>query len=101
MPFHLRRIRDGKGDGGSRSEAIKFTESGPEVVGHKPTIGCCMLVGNLTARSYSGQDWWMTTPITEILEHIENDDVTYYRFKTSNSQYEWWNGVHPKQKDHA
>jgi hypothetical protein len=55
-----------------------------------------MLVGSMNARSYSGQDYWLTTPITKILEEINSDDVHYVRFKTGNSEYEWWNGVYPK-----
>ena len=98
MAFHLRRTTDGVGDSGVRSQAIKFDKYGnfQEVVGHKPTIGCSILVGSLTARSYSDQDWWLTTSVTEILEEIEYDDVHYIRFKTTNSEYEWWNGVYPK-----
>jgi hypothetical protein len=38
----------------------------------------------------------MTTPITEILEEINSDDVHYVKFKTGNSEYEWWNGKYPK-----
>lgn len=85
----LRRIlpNDGKGDMGSRSEAIKWKEDGTidEIVSNRPTIGCSMLVGSLTARSYSKSDYWLTTPVTEILEEREN----YVKFKTGNSIYEW------------
>lgn len=98
MSFNLRRTRDGEGDSGARSQAIKFDKYGnfEEVAGYKPTIGCSILVGSLSARSYSNQDWWMTTAVTEIIEEIENDDVHYIRFKTGNSEYEWWNGDYPK-----
>ena len=44
-----------------------------------------MLVGSATARTYSDQDYWLTTPVTEILED-EGDRVL---FKTGNSTYEW------------
>ena len=96
MAFHLRRLRDGAGDSGQRSEAIVWNEDGTfkEVVSHKPTIGCSMCVGSLFARTYSN-DYWLTTQVTEIIEEIENDDVNYIKFKTGNSVYEWWNGVHP------
>lgn len=98
MAFHLHRISDGRGDGGPRSEAIRWKQDGSldKVVSHRPTVGCSMLVGSVTARSYDHQDYWLTTEVTEILEEIENDDVHYVRFKTGNSEYEWWNGVHPK-----
>jgi hypothetical protein len=49
-----------------------------------------MIVGSPYARTYSRQDWWQTTPITEILEErIEEDGTEYVRFKTGNSEYEW------------
>lgn len=95
---NLRRIRDGRGDSGARSEAIAWNKDGSfkEVVSDYPTIGCSMLVGSINARSYSDQDYWLTTPVTEILEEIENDDSKYVRFKTGNSEYEWWIGNYPK-----
>jgi len=98
MSFHLRRTRDGEGDSGARSEAIEWNEDGTfkRIYCYTPTLGCSMLVGAMSARSYSGQDYWLTTTITEILEEINSDDVHYVRFKTGNSEYEWWNGVYPK-----
>ncbi len=84
----LKRISDGAGDEGSRSEAIAWNEDGTfkEVVGRKPVVGCSMLVGSVTARSYSRKDYWLTTPVTEILEERQD----YVRFRTENSEYEWW-----------
>lgn len=84
----LKRISDGKGDVGGRSEAIAWNpdRTFKEVVGRRPTIGCSMLVGGVTARSYQHQDYWLTTVVTEILEEQDN----YVRFKTENSEYEWW-----------
>ena len=72
-------------DGGSRCEAIAWNEDRTfkEIVGRKPTIGCSMLVGSVTARSYSNQDWWMTTPVTKILEETDK----YILFETENSTY--------------
>jgi len=83
----LRRTSDGAGDVGARSEAIKWNEDGTfnSVVSNRPTVGCSMLVGSVTARSYSEQDYWLTTPVTEILEESED----YVKFKTGNSIYEW------------
>ena len=85
----LSRIPDGAGDEGARSEAIKWNDDGTmdKVVGRKPTVGCSMLVGSLTSRSYSRQDYWLTTVVTEILEDTED----YVKFKTENSIYEWSN----------
>lgn len=88
----LRRIGDNKGDEGSRSQAIQWYKSGKKkgqfkkVVSDRPTVGCSMLVGSVTARTCSEQDYWLTTPVTEILE----DKGDYVRFRTENSEYEWW-----------
>lgn len=83
----LKRIGDGAGDSGALSQAISWNEDGTfkEVVGDRPTVGCSMLVGSATARTYQNQDYWLTTPVTEILED-EGDRVL---FKTGNSTYEW------------
>ena len=98
MAFHLRRTRDGAGDSGPRSQAIEWNKDGTfnKVLDYKPRLGCSMLIGSLAARSYSNQDYWLTTPITEIIEEINSDDVHYIKFKTGNSEYEWWNGEYPK-----
>jgi hypothetical protein len=84
----LRRISDGAGDMGARSEAIAWNADGTfkEIVGRRPTVGCSILVGSVTARTYQHQDYWLTTPVTEILEEKDN----YVKFKTENSEYEWW-----------
>lgn len=82
----LRRTRDGAGDSGARVDAIEWNEDGTfkRVAGHEPIVGCSLLVGSVTARSYSDQDYWLTTVVTEILEKREG----YCRFKTGNSEYE-------------
>jgi len=82
----LRRISDGAGDAGARVQAIAWNEDGTfkEVAGNYPTVGCSLLVGSVTARTYSDKDYWLTTVVTEILE--ERDD--YVKFKTENSEYE-------------
>jgi hypothetical protein len=83
----LKRIGDGAGDMGGRSEAIQWKEDGTfdKVVSDRPTVGCSMLVGGVTARTYREQDYWLTTVVTEILE----DTGKYVKFKTGNSIYEW------------
>ena len=98
MSYNLRRITDGAGDMGGSSQSIKWNEDDTfnEVTGNYPTIGESIKVGSVTARSYSRQDWWMTTIITEILEEIDDDNDKYVRFKTGNSEYEWWVGKYPK-----
>jgi len=92
MPRLIRKS-DGAGDSGARSEAIQWKEDGTydKVVSNRPTLGCSMLVGSVTARSYSQQDYWLTTKVTEILEEKEQEDGRLYvKFKTGNSIYEFW-----------
>lgn len=97
MPYSLRRTRDGAGDSGLMSDAVTpiWDSNGKlvdKIIKHcaRPQVGAVMVVGSPFARSYSAQDWWQTTPITEILEErTEDDGVEYVRFKTGNSEYEW------------
>ena len=86
MPYSLVRERDSAGDSGSVSLAL-WVENGEPQIEHdaKPRIGVAMQVGSLFARSYSGQDYWQTTIIEEILIEEEN----YVKFRTGNSTYEW------------
>jgi len=88
----LKRISDGSGDEGSRVEAIKWNEDGTlkEVVDNRPVVGCSLLVGSVTARTYSDRDYWLTTEVTEIIEEKEYDGRWYMKFKTGNSEYEIW-----------
>lgn len=79
-------------ESGQRIEAIAWNEDGhfKEVVDSKPVVGCSLLVGSVTARSYSNQDYWLTTKVTEILEEKKDSNGFYefVRFKTENSVYE-------------
>jgi len=89
----LRRISDGAGHNGSLAQAIKWKENKrfDKVVDSKPTVGCSFLVGSATASSYGGgDDYWLTTVVTEIIEERWNDDgkLEYCKFKTGNSVYE-------------
>ena len=77
----LTRERDGEGYSGSRVEA--YDPITGELTGHEPIIGCCLLVGTVTASMFSSRDYWVTTPITEIIE--ETDEKM--RFATSTSIY--------------
>jgi hypothetical protein len=76
---------------GGRIDAIAWNENGTfkEVVGHSPVVGCSMLVGSISARSYSDQDYWLTSKVTEVLEEKWTTDGLLYlvRFRTENSEY--------------
>lgn len=77
---------------GGLVQAIAWNEDRTfkEVVGSTPVVGCSVLVGSVTARTYSSQDYWLTTPVTEILEEEKTEDGLFARvkFKTENSVYE-------------
>ena len=89
----LRRIGDGAGDSGASVLAIRYDPEGKKQPEYKqvqkPEIGWCLQVGSISARSYSDQDWWQTTEVTEILEENENNGY-YCKFKTGNSKYDFW-----------
>jgi len=73
-------------DGGARVEAHKYnkeTNLHEGVVGNEPMVGCALLVGSVTARSFSRQDYWLTTKITEIVEETNEHII----FNTENSKY--------------
>ena len=82
--YSLSRTRDGAGDSGMMLRSLdpktgnQAGEFGDIVVGH--VIQC----GTQFARTF-GSDWWMTTPVTEIIS--VNEDKTEVVFKTGNSEY--------------
>lgn len=78
----LTREGDGEGYYGARVEA--WDRVNAKIVGNKPMVGYCLLVGTVTAGMFSSRDWWRTTEITEILSEDEGKVV----FKTvSGSTY--------------
>ena len=86
MP-RLRRVSDSEGHYGSLVEAIDIHG---KIIGNEPIVGCALRVGTPFAGTYSERDWWMTTLITEILDDVTVDCCRYVRFKTANSEYEYW-----------
>ena len=78
----LIRNRDGEGFSGSRIDSFDPNNK-MKLSGHEPKVGHCLLVGSITAGTFSARDWWMTTPITEIISESENE----IRFNTKNSSY--------------
>ncbi len=94
MPQLIKIHPDGREEfkeSGMRVQAIAWNEDGTfkEVTDHKPVVGCSLLVGSVTARSYSSQDYWLTTKVTEILEEKKDEEghLELVRFKTQNSEY--------------
>lgn len=95
MPSLIKIFPDGTEkfvEGGSRIEAIEWNDDGSYkgIAGYIPIVGCSLLVGSITARSYSDSDFWLTTPVTEIVEdnRYEDGSINFIRFKTKNSEYE-------------
>ena len=85
MRYSLYREGDNMGDSGPMCDIIdgeSWTVISDE---RRPRVGCAVRVGSYNARTYSYQDYWTTTPVTEILEETD----TYMRFKTRNSVYIW------------
>jgi len=100
MPSSLKRTSDGMGDSGSMSMALWLSDIAEGVEQRstqheaRPRVGVAMRVGSRASRSFSAQDWWQTTLITEILEESseqteDGDTVEVVRFKTGNSTYVW------------
>jgi len=95
MPYSLRRTRDNAGDSGQMSLALVPVYDEGKIVDVKeeepgiPRVGVAMRVGSHYGRSYSAQDWWQTTIITEILSDTTDEDIRTIQFKTGNSEYEW------------
>ena len=79
-----------KGDSGPMSDGYWLEEG---VLKHEanvaPRVGIAMRVGSIIARSFGSQDWWQTTPITEIIYDREIEGKRTVKFKTRNSIYKW------------
>jgi hypothetical protein len=90
MRYSLIRERDGVGDSGLMCEILDAESYKPIPNETYPRVGCGVRVGSHYGRTYSAQDWWQTTPITEILEEtVDRDGYRIVRFKTRNSVYVW------------
>jgi hypothetical protein len=94
MPALIKIHSDGRQEfkeQGARVEAIAWNEDRTfkEIVDSQPVVGCSLLVGSVTARTYSSQDYWLTTVVTEIIEERKDKDgyLEFVRFKTLNSEY--------------
>jgi len=98
MPYSLYRTRDHAGDSGQMSLGIipVYDSKDPNKIIDKtyedncrPRVGIVLRVGSAYARSYTAQDWWQTTLITEIQTEYMEDDVEVVEFRTDNSEYVW------------
>jgi hypothetical protein len=90
MRYSLIRERDGVGDSGLMCEILDAESYKPIPNETYPRVGCGVRVGSHYGRTYSAQDWWQTTPITEIIEEtVDRDGYRIVKFKTRNSIYIW------------
>lgn len=81
-----------KGDSGGMSKALEIVDkkfSGKTIENSPPIIGHCMQIGSLYARTMQHQDWWMTTPVTDIVLDTKVGEKHVVIFKTKNSVYLW------------
>ncbi len=84
--YYLQRTRDHAGDSGQLVEALSWNDEKLEMEANVLEIGKSCRVGSHFTRMF-GQDWWLTTPITEF---ISADEETWkFQFKTGNSVYDF------------
>jgi hypothetical protein len=91
MPrYSLVRDKDGAGDSGPMCQILDAESGMPVHNADYPMVGFGVRVGSPYGRTYAAQDYWQTTPITEITEESVNDDGYWtVKFKTKNSSYIW------------
>jgi len=90
MNYSLVRESDSAGDSGPMCQILddESYQAIPNEV--YPKIGCGVRVGSFYSRYYSGQDYWQTSPVLEILEEwLDEDGYNHVKFKTKNSIYVW------------
>lgn len=88
MTYSLSREGDNAGDSGQMSRRIwpdRREDKDPT-----PIVGASLCVGSLYARTYAMQDYWTTTPVTEIVSSTDEKGEQVVVFKTrSGSTYKW------------
>lgn len=97
MTYALQKVEGHGGDSGKMSDLYTpITDEDGNFIDAKithnarPEVGSVIRVGAHYARSYSSQDWWQTTLITEILKEWTDEHGTeFVEFKTENSTYIW------------
>jgi hypothetical protein len=88
--YSLIRESDGVGDSGPMCQILDAESYQPIPDADYPRVGCGVRVGSPYGRTYSAQDYWQTSPVTEILEETINDQGYWtVKFKTRSSVYTW------------
>lgn len=88
--YSLIRESDGTGDSGPMCQILDEKSYQPIPNETYPRVGCGVRVGSYYGRTYSAQDWWQTSPVTEIIEEtVDEDGYRSMKFKTRSSVYNW------------
>ena len=92
--FTLSRDHDGFGDSGSLSELWRTVDdfgvySRERSESKVPAVGWEVRVGASNGRTFSHQDYWTTTPVTDILSDMIIGHYREIKFRTRNSIYTW------------
>jgi hypothetical protein len=90
MPYSLIREDQNVGDSGPMCQILDSESYSPIPNETYPRVGCGVRVGSYYARTFSAQDYWQTSPVTEILEEwVDEKGYSHVKFKTKNSTYVW------------
>jgi len=90
MRYSLVRERDGRGDSGPMCQILDGESYQPIQGAYYPRVGCGVRVGSPYGRTYASQDWWQTSPVTEIIsETTDEEGYRSMKFKTRSSTYTW------------
>lgn len=83
--FSLRRERDGAGDSGLLFTPFDWKNHEETGETGEIIVGLGIKCGSHYARTMQYQDWWLTTPVTEIISI--SSDQKEAKFRTGNSVY--------------
>ena len=83
--YALLRSDGGAGDSGGMLVSIDPTTGDRIGDNGEVVVGCRIQCGSVTARSFSGQDWWLTSVVEEIIQN--NDDSALIRTKSGSLYY--------------
>lgn len=83
--YSIERVRDGAGDSGMMLQPWDWTTNKPHGENGTIVLGYGVKCGSIYARTMQAQDWWLTTPILEVLEKA--DDDSWVKVRTENSVY--------------
>lgn len=88
--YSLYREDESFGDSGPMCEILDSESYKPIKGEYYPRVGCGVRVESFHGRTYSNQDWWQTSLVTEILEEsVDDKGHRTMKFKTRNSVYNW------------